>query len=400
MIGKRIGSLDGLRGLAILGVLLFHATINQDSPDRLVSALERVTRCGWVGVDLFFVLSGFLITGILIDTRDAAGYFRTFYARRTLRIFPLYYATLAVVFLVVPLFAAVDTPALATLFRNQAWLWTYLTNVGFLVERHAFANADWLWLNHLWSLAIEEQFYLIWPVVVWSVSPRALPRLCLALVGTALALRCLGASLELPPGAIYFPTPCRIDGLASGGFVASLLRSEVGRPGLLAGAQRSALIAALLLVGIFVWRSGLRFTDRVCLTVGLTLWCVCASSLIVLTVAGRPGNRLQCWLESSWLQFLGKYSYGIYVLHHLFLPCLLAWFPVRDLVQITGSELLGLLLHVTILVVVSVTAGVLSWHLWEKHFLKLKDHFDYAVLRAARPGTWSASCDVPVRETP
>ena len=383
---ERIQCLDGLRGLAIFGVLLFHATINHGSTDPFVGALERVTHCGWAGVDLFFVLSGFLITGILIDTRDSAGYFRTFYARRTLRIFPLYYATLCVVFFVVPLFVVVDTPALKTLFRNQGWLWSYLTNIGFVVERHAFANADWLWLNHFWSLAVEEQFYIVWPIVVWSLRPRALPLLCLILVGSALLIRCILAGLDLPPGAIYFPTFCRVDGLASGGLVAALIRSDRFRPYLFRSAVRIGSLATLLLFAIFIWRSGLRFNDRVCLTAGLTLLCVLASCTIIVAVGAAPGNLLRIWLESSTLRFLGKYSYGIYVLHHLFLPLLAAWFPVRILAQKTHSEMLGILIHIAIVLLVSIVSGVLSWHLFEVHFLKLKKVFDYAAPSSTTAG--------------
>lgn len=400
----RIKCLDGLRGLAILGVLLFHATVNQNSPDPIVRVFERMTRCGWAGVDLFFVLSGFLITGILIDTRDSAGYFRTFYARRTLRIFPLYYATLCVVFFVVPLFVAVDTPALTSLFRNQGWLWSYLTNIGFLVERHAFANADWLWLNHFWSLAVEEQFYIVWPIVVWTLTPRMLPRLCLLLIGSALLLRCIAAGLGLPPGAIYFPTPCRIDGLASGALVAVLVRSEQARPSLYPNAVRLGSAALLLLAAMFVWRSGLRFNDPVCLTAGLTLLCVLGASTIIMAVESAPGNlagdQFRRWLENPFLRFLGKYSYGIYVLHHLFLPLIVAWMPVRLLVQRTHSEILGLLIHIAIVLIVSIASGVLSWHLFEMHFLKLKRLFSYHAPRSSPAGVTPASPrEVPLGES-
>jgi peptidoglycan/LPS O-acetylase OafA/YrhL len=395
---ERIKCLDGLRGLAILSVLFFHATVNEGSTDPLVGAFERVTRCGWAGVDLFFVLSGFLITGILIDTRDSTKYFRNFYARRTLRIFPLYYATLLVVFFVVPLFKSMDTPALQTLVRNQGWLWSYLTNIGFLVERQAFANADWLWLNHFWSLAIEEQFYIVWPVVIWSVRPSALPKLCLGLVVIALLLRCIGAGLHLKVGAIYFPTPCRIDGLASGGLVAALIRTERVRPCLFPWAIRIGSFATLGLLGIFISRSGLRFNDQVCLTAGLTLLCMLASCAIVVAIEAAPGNLFRAWLEGRYLQFLGKYSYGIYVLHHLFLPLLVAWAPIKLLGQTLHSEILGVLLHIAIVMAVSIVAGVLSWHLFENHFLKFKAAFDYATPARALAGTAAASpCDLSVR---
>lgn len=374
---QRIQCLDGLRGLAILGVLLFHATLGHGSTSPSGIAFERLAGCGWAGVDLFFVLSGFLITGILLETRKSPGYFRNFYARRTLRIFPLYYATLFVVFVVLPHMTSFESPALQMLLRCQGWLWSYLTNLGFIVERRAFANADWLWLNHFWSLAIEEQFYVVWPFVIWRSSPRTVARLCIVLIVTAFLLRCLLLSLGFSPGAIYFPTPCRIDGLASGGLLAILIRSQQWRAVLIRNVSFVGASAGVLLVVMFIFRSGLRFNDPVCLTVGLTLLCVLAACTIVISTEASQQSRMRFVLESRVLRFLGKYSYGIYVIHHLLLPALSALLPISILVQKTHSQLAGIVTHCLFVSVVSVSCGVFSWHLFEKHFLKLKIHFEY-----------------------
>src|SRR5262249_2846553 len=122
------------------------------------TAVGTILARGWMGVDLFFVLSGFLITGILLDSRGADGYFSSFYARRFLRIFPLYYGFLALWFLVL---AYVFGSAYSDLFarERQVWFWSYTANWGRPDELGA--------LGHFWSLAIEEQFYLVWPLVVW-----------------------------------------------------------------------------------------------------------------------------------------------------------------------------------------------------------------------------------------
>ena len=397
---QRIQCLDGLRGFAILGVLLFHATLGHPSTDPAAIAFERLAGCGWAGVDLFFVLSGFLITGILLDTRTSVGYFRNFYARRTLRIFPLYYATLFAVLVILPRMTSFESPALQMLLRCQGWLWSYLTNIGFIVERRAFANADWLWLNHFWSLAIEEQFYIIWPFVIWRSSPRTVARLCVLLIVSALVLRCVLVSLGFPPGAVYFPTPCRIDGLASGGLLAVLSRSKSWRPVLLRYAPSVGGAAGVLLFAMFIFRSGLRFNDPFCLTAGLTLLCLLAACTILISTEAAPQSRIRICLESRALQFLGKYSYGIYVLHHLLLPLLLAWFPIPMLVEKTHSQLAGVVAFCLIVLVVSVSCGVLSWHLFEKHFLKLKVYFEYApsacdatsgVINASQPSSGNAA---------
>ena len=210
----------------------------------------------------------------------------------------------------------------------------------------------------------------------------------------------MAVGLDLPPGAAYFPTPCRIDGLASGGLVAALMRSERARPFLYYYANRIGAIALLLLAGLFVWRSGLRFTDPACLTAGLTLLAVLASCTIIVSIESGPDNPLRRGLESRWLRFLGKYSYGIYVLHHLSLPPLSAWFPLRMLAEKTHSEILGLLVHVAIVLIVSVASVIASWHLFETHFLKLKNMFDYTSPRKTATVIAPACVrDVPARES-
>ena len=191
----------------------------------------------------------------------------------------------------------------------------------------------------------------------------------------ALALRCGLAGLQMRPGAIYFPTPCRIDSLAMGAFVAVLARKPAGLAGLLPIARRLFAVTGLLLLGMFYWRNGLRFNELPSLTAGLTLLAALASSLLILGTAPSPNNWLRRLLENRGLRIFGQYSYGMYVLHHLFLPAFDRWLPTSRLVELVQWELAGALLHAALVIASTLMLACLSWHLLEKHFLKLKRFF-------------------------
>src|SRR5262249_32690328 len=211
---NHIPGLDGVRGLAILVVLIHNVGYFEEPTDSLAIKIIRLgIGSGWIGVQLFFVLSGFLITGILLDTKLDAHYFRSFYVRRVLRIFPLYYLTLIVAFLALPhLMDLGDWPEQAR--RYEIWHWSYLTNW--------FGSVPGL--SHFWSLAVEEQFYLIWPFVVFSLSTDRLMRTCGALVVTALLIRIVMVVGHAPVSWNYTFTITRWDALGCGAAIAVAMR--------------------------------------------------------------------------------------------------------------------------------------------------------------------------------
>ena len=218
-----IPALDGLRGIAIILVMLHHFTYYR--PTSGIDALiASVLFFFWTGVDLFFVLSGFLITGILLDTRGNERYFTNFYARRTLRIFPLYYLVLFLAFVVLPKFPAVHAVlAGRSIDLPPQWpYWLYLTNF-------SIADRGWVhgWVDVAWSLAIEEQFYLVWPLVIWLCPPRLVVWLCTAIfVAEVFARSCARAS-DMPVLPIYVVTWFRLDGLVIGALLAVALRRGI-----------------------------------------------------------------------------------------------------------------------------------------------------------------------------
>jgi peptidoglycan/LPS O-acetylase OafA/YrhL len=176
---EHIPALDGLRGIAILLVVPHNADVFSHSAAWLWP-FALVAHAGWLGVQLFFVLSGFLITRNLIDSRDAPNYLRAFFGRRVLRIFPLYFATLFLCLVLLPHIVDFAPGTLAS-HRHQLGLWTFTIN---WVQPF---GADVSGFSHFWSLAVEEQFYLVWPFVVLAAAGTRLFRICIVLAAVALA---------------------------------------------------------------------------------------------------------------------------------------------------------------------------------------------------------------------
>jgi peptidoglycan/LPS O-acetylase OafA/YrhL len=339
----RIAELDGLRGVACIVILAHHLK-------------PHLVPIGWAAVDLFFVLSGFLITSIILRHRREPRFLAVFYARRALRIWPIYYLAITVV-------------ALVGLVRSGTVDWTGLPYILTYTQ-----NLPRLWggpapefsgaLSHTWSLAVEEQFYLLWPPLVLLVGARGLPVLAALAVGLAVASRELGLDWWLLAG--------RCDGFALGAILAGMPRLNGRAPesrrihGLFLGLGALA-VAWLLLVGA---TGGFRShgpPHRPGLTV-LAVEVLAASAVgLVVLHSGRPRVRL---LRQRTLVRIGTISYGLYLYHYMIL--------------VSGDALargLGLrgrpVWREALEVAVIVALAALSWKYVERPLLALKDHFRY-----------------------
>jgi len=374
---RHIPALDGLRGVAILSLLLFKSIEGLAPVTWSGKAVQQVFGCGWMGVDLFFVLSGFLISGILLDSKDAPHYFRNFYARRTLRVFPLYYAVLLVTFGACVFLVSPQDLGAERIVHNQGWLWTYTTNIAFLVKRSVFFDSGWLRFNHFWSLAIEEQFYLFWPLLIYLLPRRSPAIACGLLIVGALSLRIGLYFAHQRPGAMFYPTPCRLDSLAMGALIAIAVRSGRGLAQWISAAKRAALVSGAILLAVWIWRGKLDVNDVTTLTFGFTVVAVFAASILTLALDRSKPNRWAGWLEHRLLRIAGKYSYGMYVLHMLVIGVCDHLVTAGRMAATVRFEALGIVLRALLLFGATMGAGFISWHLYESHFLRAKRFFKY-----------------------
>ena len=373
--GRHIPALDGLRGIAILLVVLFHVLLHLQWESATAGSIAKALGFGWLGVDIFFVLSGFLITGILLDTRHTARRFKNFYARRFLRIIPVYYLMLAVIFVMLPIVVPFDTDGLRKIQANQGWMWTHMTNLGFVWHRKVWASSDWLALDHLWSLAVEEQFYLAWPLVVYFFRSRTVMWIATACLIFSTALRAVIWLLDMRNGAIYFPTPCRLDGLALGAIIAIFWRGGVDPTILNRKFGFIAVVAIGLLGALIWWRGGLEFTDSPTAVFAPLLINVLTACTIIFVIGGGISGRFLTLLTHPALTTVGKYSYGLYLFHSPLLIPLLLLIPTPVLKAKLGDEAAGNIAFAALYFTVSFAAAFVSWHGYEKHWLKLKSHF-------------------------
>ncbi len=326
--------------------------------DPWISRLVKASIVGSRGVDLFFVLSGFLITGILLRSKEKPAYFRNFFARRSLRIFPLYFVSLALFLYVIPWM--VGTSEFDRPHDLRLYLMTYSTNLYMSwVNEWCFGPMD-----HFWSLAVEEHFYLVWPFIVLSFSPKGLLRFCIFSLVLIVAIRSVTAVFAGTDVAVDVFTPFRADALLMGAMLAVILpnHSIQNRLRCVAWILIPPTTAAILFSGIFEKR-WLEISNTLC-----PLLCFCFLTIILLS---PHGSMFASTFRAFPLRVLGKYSYGMYVIQ---LP-LASLLPYKFVVGNASQPILCSVAYVIGMTAATLLLAVFCYHAIEVHFLKLKKRF-------------------------
>ena len=301
LLKREMPGLDTLRGIAVLSVVAFHGLKwSEPRAEALSSGVYRLNALvafGWLGVNLFFVLSGFLITGILIDTRTRPNYWRSFYTRRVLRIVPLYLLTLITIRLALGV------------------TWAYLLLCLFYLANFATQFKVAEGYGPLWSLAVEEQFYLVWPILVRRLRLKALAFVCLGSIVLSPFLRSLAASGMVRLGSPYSTTWLITDNLAVGALIAIVLRSPMSTRIQIPKLTLALGLAGMVLLGIGLrWHLLSRGTSAGALLQFEPFLLLFASMLLLALQFGDHPAILRL---SRPLRFYGYISYGLYLLHIL-----------------------------------------------------------------------------------
>lgn len=348
---KHFKELDGIRGIAAIMVMFFHFFQSLESKNQFLIILKKLSVFGQTGVSLFFVLSGFLITRILLNTKQSSSYFFNFYVRRSLRIFPLYFLFLIIFYFIIPLFE--KTPIVP--FRSQIYFWVYLQNVAMTFN----------WRNsgpvHFWSLAVEEHFYLFWPFLIYFLDKNKIKILIILLIILALLTRFILIKNNYP---VFYFTLSRMDELAVGAILALLERE--GRLKFKDANKFLLLIGLLIIPTIALWT----------FTTGLGLDAIQISkfillsfsyfSLIGLVLTLKDTNWFKKILRLKELSYTGKISYGLYVYH-----------PLCFYFLNTYTKLNSVLISFVLSFALTYVIASLSYYLFELKFILLKNNFKY-----------------------
>ncbi|MHC1766536.1 MAG: acyltransferase family protein [Verrucomicrobiia bacterium] len=349
-LSARMPQLDGLRTLAVATVAWLHWMP------------EAGFQCAWFGVQLFFVLSGFLITGILLDSRSAmeshsvkGGWvcLRSFFMRRFLRIFPLFYVTLAATYFL----------DMAGVRESWGWHAAYLSNYFFFVRN------EWLgYTSHFWALAVEQQFYIFWPFLILFLPKRLLLPLILASIALAPLCRMTVVSLWPDIRMAHILTPSCFDSVGVGALIAYAVRN-------LAQVELKACSKPFLGVGLvgtvafFIYGHKLGVFAQW----GVTFTAMALGSLVFAAAGGIPG-KVGLFLRSGPMMYLGQISYALYVFHPFADPGLRIALRRLHLPQVIWTDPSLRLLSLTTM---TILGAALSWHLLEKPFNNLKRYFPY-----------------------
>jgi peptidoglycan/LPS O-acetylase OafA/YrhL len=383
-----IPELDGIRGVAIALVLLFHffyvpTVVN---PGGLAWHILAPLRMGWTGVDLFFVLSGFLIGGILLNARGASNYFRTFYTRRFYRILPLYGLVVFASYVHMAILRHGHAPQFSWMLQDQLpWL-SYV----FFVQNFWMAATNTLgtWgLGGTWSLAIEEQFYLTLPLIIWLFEPKKLQKVLLAAVIAAPVIRILFCICWPDKWILPFVLmPCRADALLLGVLAAIAMRTPIYRDWIEQHGRLmlGAIFVLLLGCGVAVHISP--GPDSLLMRTFGYSWMALLYFLILIYSLTQRSSLVSRFLRIGWLKSLGKIAYGIYLLHAQVLTLLTAlvsplhpfhsYWPALDSWSQFGVTIVALIM----------VFGLcqLSWRYFEKPLVRIGHRSKYKFDSASR----------------
>lgn len=372
---NRIKELDGLRGIAVVLVMALHlfkrAGYFTEHP--VLETTIIFTTVGWVGVDIFFTLSGFLITSILLKSKTDEHYFKNFYVRRALRIFPLYYAAILFVLFFAPKVEEEFTSQLSTvlpimLLYQQNWA---LLFDGFFITQY---------LGITWSLAIEEQFYLIWPFIVYKLDREKLIKFSIGYIVVSFIARVFGTflwpDLQQASSFFYYTSFARFEEMLFGGLLAVFITYE----GSLDKVRRFATPLFAVSFAIFIALHLLSLpgsphpehSSVPLMLGGYTTAALFTLGLIGIFITHPPGNIFRRIFSNPILTFLGKYSYSMYLFHMTAVLILLDVFWYSEM---RGWK--AFFLYPATTYIATIVIALLTWHLLEKHMLGLKKYFEY-----------------------
>jgi peptidoglycan/LPS O-acetylase OafA/YrhL len=377
---KHIPALDGVRGLAVLLVFLYHYAGGSQSPNLVLRVLGTANHAGWCGVTLFFLLSGFLISGILWDSKTQPDWWRRFYWRRTLRIFPLYFAALLLVFC-----------SAAFVHRGRDafdHLWVYALYLQNIPKFFSAANAvgSPLQLSHLWSLAVEEQFYLLWPFLLIGVRTlRRAKLLCIAVVVLSALFRFGIWETVSVPFSYAGSLPARAGELALGGWLSMCFRDPTSwrriqrfAPWACGAGTLGFLCAAGIDRGFSLYSAGMFLFGLPCVTLAL-------ASVLALSL---DEGAIVTLFNAAWLRWLGGISYGVYIFHVLLAP-VFQWMVALIAPHASRNQSLAL----TFFIAAGTTLALaqISFVFFERPLLGLKER-----LRGARNSSSKQQAVLPV----
>lgn len=355
---KYIPELDGLRGIAILMVLCYHYFPN-----------SIICNFGWSGVDLFFVLSGFLISSRLIPFLDQQNIILKFYRNRFLRIVPLYFSFLIIFFLSWFLFTSAQTKQLTAFYQEHWWqFFIFIQNWIFIIDNPQSA----LHLNHLWSIAIEEQFYLIFPFLVFIIRKRkSLVIFGLSMLAFTIITRCIYYFWFLPSNEIdklFWNTFFRLDALMLGLLLYLLFQSNYISSKLNNIIKSIAWSAIVFLLSGIIFYGSAKISNPFLLTLGFTLIALMYGFLMYSTILKR-NVILNKITSNRFLRATGKISYGMYIIHW---PIFLAGFSILHKLNINIGDSGILLLNAAICIPLTYGLSYFNFKYFESYFLSKK----------------------------